>query len=143
MSSSSTLSALAEALYRFDPPWIKMGRIYRRVCFLRSEGRAVDARQLAETELAQAKEEILASGDPQARSRLDAFFSEEEERVAGAIACVELLMPELSDRIAALKPDPAAAPPARRPAPPANPGAERGIADFIDEMLAQDRARPR
>jgi hypothetical protein len=120
-----------------------MGRIYRRVCFLRSEGRAVDARYLAETELAQAKEEILASGDPQARERLDAFFSEEEERVAGAIACVELLLPELSDRIAALKTDPVAAPPARRPAGPANPGAERGIADFIDEMLAQDRNRPR
>jgi hypothetical protein len=120
-----------------------MGRIYRRVCFLRSEGRAVDARHLAETELAQAKEEILGSGDPQARARLDAFFCEEEERVAGAIACVELLMPELSDRIAALKPDPVAAPAARRPAVSANPGSERGIADFIDEMLAQDRNRPR
>ena len=118
-----------------------MGRIYRRICFLRSEGRAVDAKRLAETELAQAKAEILASGDPEAESRLREFFAEEEQRVAGAIACVELLMPELSERIAALKPEPPASPSAHRRPAQVHAGAERGIADFIDEMLAQDSSR--
>jgi len=143
LSSPSTLSALAEAIHRFEPPWIKIGRIYRRVCFLRLEGRAVDARRLAETELAEVKAEILSSGDPEAGSRLDAFFAGEEERVAGAVACVELLMPALSERIAALGPEAPAAPPAQRAIRGADSGAERGIADFIDEMLAQDRSRPR
>jgi hypothetical protein len=143
LSSFSTLSALAEALHRFDPPWIKLGRIHRRVCFLRSEGRAIDARRLEEGDFAQAKAEALAAGGPDADARLRSFLAEEEERAAGAIACVDLLLPELSERAAALGSALGAQAPAQRPPRPVDSGAERGIADFIDEMLAQDRARAR
>ena len=144
LSSPSTLSALAEALHRFDPPWIKVGRIYRRVCFLRLEGRAVDARRLAESELAQARAEILAVGRPGRRARgwtpsLPRRRSASPAPSRASSSCARALGAHRGPWIAQR---PAA--PARAEARPAvDPGAERGIADFIDEMLAQDRAPAR
>jgi hypothetical protein len=117
-----------------------MGRIYRRVCFLRSEGRAIDAKRLEETELAEAEAQVLGAAGPQADSEMRSFLAEESERAADAIAFVEILLPELSERIAALKPASPAAPAAPRSPGAAAPKKERGIADFIDEMLAQDHA---
>jgi hypothetical protein len=117
-----------------------MGQIYRRVCFLRSEGRAVEARRLQETELAAAEAEAIKAGGPEADSRMKVFFAEEEERVADAIAFTELLLPELAERIAALKPEMVAAPSRPRASGPRAADADHGIADFIDEMLEQERA---
>jgi hypothetical protein len=136
------LSALAEVLHRFDPPWIKMGRIYRRICFLRSEGRAEEARRLEETELAAAEMEAFGAGGPGPGAGLEDFLAEEEERVADAVAFAEVLVPALSERLHGMK---QYSPPPDAPAPraprPAATGSERGIADFIDEMLAQERGR--
>jgi hypothetical protein len=117
-----------------------MGQIYRRVCFLRSEGRAVEAKRLQDTELAEAEAEAIKVGGPEADSRMKVFFAEEEERVADAIAFTELLLPELAERIAALKPEFVAAPSRPRAAGPRIAEADHGIADFIDEMLEQERA---
>jgi len=142
---SLTLSALAEALHRFDPPWIKVGRIYRRICFLRSQGLGPEAQRVEETELTAAAAETVGDSNPlEAGDRLQAFYSEEKERVAEAIAFVEVLVPTLSLQLSSAARLPAAPAPAapsapRRPAPEK----EHGIADFIDEMLAQDRAASR
>jgi hypothetical protein len=143
---SLTLSALAEALHRFDPPWLKVGRIYRRVCFLRSQGQGPEARRVEETELAAAAAETVGDSTPlEAGDRLQAFYSEERERVAEAIALVEVLVPTLSLQLSTAAPARLPAAPARAPlgAWRADPAKEHGIADFIDEMLAQDRAGPR
>jgi hypothetical protein len=117
-----------------------MGRIYRRVCFLRAEGRAAEALNLEQTELAAAEAEAFGADGPD--SRLEAFLATEEERVADAVAFAEVLVPALAERLEVLR---AASPRPGAPAPraprPAAPGAEHGIADFIDEMLEQERAR--
>jgi hypothetical protein len=138
------LSALAEALHRFEPPWIEVGRVYRRICFLRLEGRGTEAQVIEETEFAEAAAKARgASGDEfEADSILRGIRAEEEERVAGAIAFAEVLVPMLERRVPALAPAPPAAPAPRRAPPPAT-GESRGIADFIDDMLAQERAGPR
>jgi hypothetical protein len=138
------LSALAEALHRFEPPWIEVGRVYRRICFLRLEGRAGEAQVVEETEFAEAAAKARGTaGDAfEADSILKGIRAEEEERVAGAIAFAEVLVPMLERRVPALAPAPAAAPAPRRAPPPAT-GESRGIADFIDDMLAQERAGPR
>ncbi len=86
-----------------------------------------------------------ASGSgPEADVRLKALMAWESERVAAAIAFAEVLAPMLSDRLRELAP-------ARAPAGDSHPGRRearasgeaRGIADYIDEMLAQDRAASR
>jgi hypothetical protein len=136
------LSALAEALHRFDLPWIKVGKIYRRICFLRSEGLAVDAQHLEETEFAEATAEarLFAASEFEAESILQKLLSEEKERVADAIAFAEILVPMLAERLGALASVPVAkaASPVRKSTVelPLEP---RGIADFIDDMLTQER----
>lgn len=82
---------------------------------------------------------------PEADARLKALLAQEAERVAAAITFAEVLAPMLSERLSALAParaaagaNPAPERPARRPT-----GEALGIADFIDEMLAQDRAGSR
>ena len=78
---------------------------------------------------------------PEADARLKALLAQEAERVAAAITFAEVLAPMLSERLCALAParaNPAPERPVRRP-----PGEALGIADFIDEMLAQDRAGSR
>jgi hypothetical protein len=136
------LSALAESLHRFDPPWIEVGRVYRRICFLRSEGLAREARLAEESEFAQAaaKARDLAASESEADSLLRALMSEEEERVAEAVAFAEVLVPVLARRLS--ENPPAARQPAivrtpRRPAAEA-PDAVRGIDTVIQKRLADD-----
>ena len=73
---------------------------------------------------------------------MDRSTRREQERVAEAVAFAEVLVPALSGHClpgaGAAKP---AAPAPRRAAKPR--GTNRGIADFIDEMLAQERAAKR
>jgi hypothetical protein len=99
---------------------------------------------IEETEFAEAAAKARgASGDElEADSILRGIRAEEEERVAGAIAFAEVLVPMLERRVPALAPAPAPAPAPRRAPLPAT-GEPRGIADFIDDMLAQERAGPR
>jgi hypothetical protein len=138
------LSALAEALHRFEPPWIEVGRVYRRICFLRFEGRAGEAQVIEDTEFAEAaaKARGVSTDEFEAESILKGIRAEEEERVAGAIAFAEVLMPMLAKRAPDVVPARAPAPAPRRAPLPAT-GESRGIADFIDDMLAQERAGPR
>ena len=70
---------------------------------------------------------------------LKSLLQEEGERVSEAIAFAEVLIPMLGERFpSAPSRDPF--PKAVRPRNSAGPDpASRGIADFIDDMLAQDR----
>jgi hypothetical protein len=65
-----------------------------------------------------------------------------EERVAEAVAYAEILVPMLAERLTGFSP---ASPPLAGNRPQRTPrmiapSESLGIADFIDEMLAQDRA---
>jgi len=145
MSTSEPLSALAEALHRFDPPWIEVGRIYRRICFLRSEGLRDEAQRIEDGEFAEAAaraRDASASGE-EAELLLRTLQTEEKERVASAVAFAEVLAPMLATRLphAAAAHSHPSAPERRKPRAPA--GKERGIADFIDDMLEQDRSAQR
>jgi len=90
--------------------------------------------------------------DPVIAARLSVVFSAEEERVANAAVLAELIGPILAERLQFLASNPAPArsgvpaeavngaepPPPHRPHP-----AAPGIADFIEEMLVQERATSR
>jgi len=91
---------------------------------------------------ARAREASESEGE--ADSMIKTLRAESEERVAEAIAFAEVLVPLLTKRLAAALPTPAApqAPIPRRPIP-MGPGEGQGIADFIDDMLAQERSGPR
>lgn len=140
------LSAPTDVLHRFDPPWIEVGRVYRRICFLRSEGLTGEARIIEETEFAEATARARGQFDSEsaADSLLRQLMAEEEERVAEAVAFAEVLVPILARRISIHPPEQqrAAAPEVRARARAA-PGEARGVADFIDDMLAQDRLASR
>jgi hypothetical protein len=139
------LSALAEALRRFDPPWIEVGRVYRRICFLRSEGLAREAKLAEDTEFAEAAARARgsSSSEAEALTLLRALMTEEEERVSDAMAFAEVLAPMLARRLSDAAP--ARLPPsaASRAGRAGVPGEARGIADFIDDMLAQDHTGSR
>ncbi len=103
------------------------------------------------TELSRALAALRAIPEAAADSdaRLRALFAAEEERVLNARVLAELLVPLLSEHLGGLRPpaprratvaSPAPAAAAAEPAVPAGSGPTPGIADFIDEMLAQDRA---
>lgn len=113
------------------------------MCFLRLEGRAEEAKHVEETELAEAEAQVRETGrsDPEIETYLRCLHAEEEGRVAEAIAFAEVIVPALSERLAGVDPAPRAP---TRPAPKPAPQAKApGIADFIDEMLANDRAGSR
>jgi len=119
-----------------------VGKIYRRICFLRSEGLAHDAQRLEETELAEATEQArrFAASEFEAETILQRLLAEEKERVADAIAFAEIIVPMLAERLGSLAPLPAAREaPAPRRARLEAPVEARGIADFIDDMLTQER----
>ena len=125
-----------------------MGRVYRRICFLRFEGRGTEATQIEFTELKEAVDAARreSPSGPEADSILKRLLEEEGERVADAVAFAEAIMPYLPDHLAATQP--ALSPSTLgiykglkdgpRPA-----GDTRTVADFIDDMLAQDRPRAR
>jgi len=137
------LSALPEALVRFDAPWIEVGRIYRRMCFLRFEGMVREAQVIEDTEFAQAAARARGSyaSGLEAESVMDAILADERERVAEAVAFAEVLVPMLSRSLPGLAPGAAPAQAAPRTARKPAHDESRGIADFIDDMLAQERAQ--
>jgi hypothetical protein len=137
---------MAEVLHRFDTRWIEVGRTYRRICFLRSEGLTREAQRVETNEFAEAAARArgLSASEPEADSLLRGLMAEEEERVAGAIAFAEVLVPLLARRLSAHSPAPFphAASPALGTAA-GREGGTRDVADFIDEMLAQERLESR
>ncbi len=103
---------------------------------------------MEQSEFADAAMEALEScpSRPEADSLLRKLLAEEGERVAGAVAIAEVLVPMLAERLSeeqgvAVRHAPDARAARRAAAGP--PGETPGIADFIDEMLAQDRPRNR
>jgi hypothetical protein len=140
--SEKALSALAEALQRFDPPWIKVGRIFRRLCFLRAEGLLAEAQRVEDEEFteAAARARECASSEFEAESILQALLTEEKERVADAIAFAEILVPMLAERLAANAGPIRSAAHVAQKARASAPAQAKDIADFIDDMLRQDKS---
>lgn len=121
-----------------------MGKVHRRICFLRSEGRHAEAGDIEARELSSAVDEArrACESDAESDSLLAAVRADGEERVADAVAFAEVLVPLLTERLSLAAPG-AAEPPRRRRPAPEEPGEPREIADFIDEMLAHERAGSR
>ncbi len=119
--------------------------MYRRICFLRSEGLSEEAQLVQGTEFAEAaaRARSLCPTGPAADSLLRELMAEEEERVAQAVAFAEVLVPMLARRLPLRPSAPHAGPPETRARPRVGPGEARGVADFIDDMLAQDRLASR
>lgn len=123
-------------------------RPHRRVCLLRASGNDAEAARLERTELAEAWNSHRASGDP---TPVAPLLAAEEARVAEAVLLVEMLVPLLADRMATR--ESATSPQAaddlkaarRETAKPFSPfpGTAPSVADFIEGMLAQDRATAR
>ena len=111
---------------------------------MRSEGMTAEAQVIEATEFAEAaaRARLTSSSQEEADSLLKALLAEEAARVLEAIAFAEVLVPMLAKRLSALGPAArvsAAAPAASREKRPSV-DENRGIADFIDDMLAQERA---
>lgn len=136
--------------------WREVQSVYRRVCVLRFAGKTDEAEKLEATSLTQAVG-TLRDSSTVTPAQLDALFAAEEERVADARALAEILLPMLLESsfalpVAASRPVTSPIASAARPSPspaeatsdekplPDNSGTLPGIADFIDEMLSQDRA---
>ncbi len=132
-------------------PWNEVGELYRRICVLRVRGLSVEAARLESTELADAISRIRDSepDDAECDARMCALFAREADRVADASVLAEILLPLLRDfappevarasfarfsRPVVSDPVVSRRPPAPVPAP--------GIADFIDEMIQQERPSP-
>lgn len=89
---------------------------------------------------AAAKARGAAASETEGDSLLKTLLAQEEARVAEAIAFAEVLAPMLAKRLSALMPAPRASP-VPFPVRERKPGHDenRGIADFIEDMLAQER----
>jgi hypothetical protein len=113
------------------------------MCFLRFEGLPDEAQVIEETEFAEAtaKARAAAESPTDADSMLKTLLTQEEARVAEAIAFAEVLVPMLAKRLSALLPAARTPSATSFPAREKKPGHDekRGIADFIDDMLAQER----
>ncbi len=121
-----------------------MGRIYRRICFLRFDGQAGEASRLEFSELKEAIDAAKSASTTtdEADAILRRLLDEEGERVSEAVAFAEVLIPMLADRISPAIPAKSAGTLPLRAShrPRLGPdSAERSIADFIDDMLVQDR----
>ena len=133
---------MADSLRAHEPPWNEVGALYRRIWVLRSHGRHAEARQLEDAELSGILARIRGSGEAPADfdDRVAAIRDEEKARVAEAVAFAEILAPLLAERLGAPASS-SAAPlqPTPRPRGSKTAVEGRGIADFIEEMLIQDR----
>ncbi|HWA87541.1 MAG TPA: hypothetical protein VG710_15030, partial [Opitutus sp.] len=81
-----------------SPPWEAVRRIYRRICELRAVGRAGEAAQLENSDLAAA---LTAAREAYADVDESALLAVEDERVADARLLAELLAPMLASRVSA------------------------------------------
>lgn len=139
----------------FPPPpatWNDVARLVRRVCVLRERGEMDAAENLRTGALASLITSLKHAADVPASvdHRIEAIYVTEQERVANASALAELLLPLLTDSaplfgtLAEAKPQAAAMhspPPGIPTPPPAKPVRRPGdIADFLDDMIAQERA---
>jgi hypothetical protein len=119
---------------------------------LRERGQHEEAEQLRLGSVAEMVATLRTPSDSDASigARLDEIFAAETERVANAAVLAELLAPLISEQLGAgVLPKVVAAPTPINPTPakPSPPprAAAVSIADFIDEMIAQEKPpeRPR
>jgi hypothetical protein len=120
------------------------------VCVLRERGQPEAAERLRAGELMTMLASVRAPADSDAAiaERLNAIFATEAERVANASVLCELLLPALTEKfqLQANPPAPATAMEPVLATTPSAPFAEKpaapragSIADFIDEMIAQEK----
>ena len=113
---------------------------------LRERGQSEVAERLRAGELMTLLAAIRTPGDSDAAitERLNAVFAAEAERVANAAVLAEILVPMLTEQLRPLGassaaptpvPTPVAAPPVAKPKQPR----PASIADFIDDMIAQEK----
>lgn len=124
-------------------------RLIRRICVLRERGDAAAADRLEQDRLGPAIAAMRAAhGDATAsQAEIDRIFATESARAAEAVIVADLLLQQLSERW----PLPAGAPPRAAPATDETQAPEAAmprsgtleIADFLDAMLAGDRAARR
>ena len=141
---------LNQSVSNFPAPavtWSDVARVCRRVCVLRERGQNEEAERLRAGELMTLLAAVRASGESDAATtdRLNALFATEAERVANAAVLAEILVPMIAEQLRPLArpgvttseiPTPAVvAPVATKPVQPR----PASIADFIDDMLAQER----
>jgi len=137
-----------------DFTWSEVARLCRRVCVLRAQGRLDEAGNLHTQSIGPLIAALQAGREPtvSVEERLAATMAAESSRVADAALLAELLAPMLGVRAGITTPASpvvrtAAAPPLvhvlAQSSAPARPAAS--IADFLDEMLAQEtpQASPR
>jgi hypothetical protein len=114
---------------------------------LRERGLAEDAERVRAGELTPMLSALRTPGDSDASitDRVNGLFATEAERVASAAVLAEILLPMLADQMRPMlastaRPSGVASPVPAAPTTPAKPIAARGasIADFIDEMIAQE-----
>lgn len=139
-------------------PWREVQVLYRRICVLGATGKREEADTLRTQQLEPAIK-ALRESSAVADDQLEAMFAAEEERAATAHMLAEILLPLLSEATTAAAPlrrnFPSQSSPSHEYASSAEsvsqPGFEPatgnsaspllpGIADFIDEMLTQDRS---
>jgi hypothetical protein len=124
--------------------WSDVARVCRRVCILRERGQHEEAERLRAGSLLDMVSKLRTSIDSETTvtERLDAIFAVEVERVANAAALAEILVPLLAEQLRPLAGAPSLAPTPvpeiSRPAKPAAPRTPASIADFIDDMIAQE-----
>jgi hypothetical protein len=151
-----TLNSLLPAPAVFNSPRDILVRLYRRICVLQARGEIAEAARLAIGELPAAVQTLRTAESVDDRE-LQRIFETEEERVASASVLAELILPSLADRLGGAAPLSAStsrsvhrASETPRPgstaeigALPVRPAVIPGIADFIDEMISQERPSPR
>ena len=146
---------LNESVSNFPAPplgWSDIARVCRRVCVLRERGHSDDAERLRAGELMAMVTAVRdpSESDAVVSERLNTIFAHEAERVANAAVLAELLIPVLVEK---LQPAFRAETPTGRasdsvapmlPIEKAVTPRAASIADFIDEMIAQEKppARP-
>jgi hypothetical protein len=140
-------TAATENLPDQNAAWREATRICRRICVLREQGRQAEAETMMAQELAGVRATLSDLGDSSAvEMRMAAIFAREEERVADATVLAELLAPTLCAAGAVSTPsvrsmnEATSSSPRIAPKPLVARGGTGDIADFIDEMLAQERA---
>jgi hypothetical protein len=138
---------------------VALARLIRRICLLREQGDAAEARRLEETEFGNAVRDFRLAHGPASltESELNEMRAREEHRIADAVLLAEVLIPQL---LAARATPAAAAPdnnyrgePMRVPAgsvvpfppdivsapPQAATADQSAIPDMLDAMLAAER----
>jgi hypothetical protein len=140
-------TAATENLPDQNAAWREATRICRRICILREQGRQAEAEAMMANELAEVRAMLSSGGvSSEIETKMAAIFTREEDRVADAAVLAELLVPALcaATNTAAVNSlsarDTRATSPLTAPKTIVARGGTGDIADFIDEMLAQERA---